>query len=321
MQRREHGGRLCQGDPGAHAGQRAFRARAHQCAHRHRRGGEEPDAAAGAGRRRADRRGQIEFLCRSGRDGALGRGHLGAHSHAGLRARGYAARRRPGAARPPDGRAEPADRCAGRALRRQDRPARAATGAGAVASRSRERAPAGRCACERRASAHSRRSRRGACGGGGGTGRAGRAHRRAAGDLDLRAWAVCRQPLVGRHQRRLCLAGGGRADLRERSHRRVRREPDALDHEAGQADRARCRGRANRRRGGQARVPDAGPACRPGRCPGGRAGDPGRVGQARHRPARGTAQRRDAQADRRRRQPQRALSGHVDRPTSSIRAR
>ena len=53
---------------------------------------------------------------------------------------------------------------------------------------------------------------------------------------------------------------------------------------------------------------------RPGRCPGGRAGDPGRARQARNRPARGPAQRRDAQAHRRRRQSQRALSGHVDRP-------
>ena len=40
-----------------------------------------------------------------------------------------------------------------------------------------------------------------------------RAHRRAAGDLGVRARPVCRQPLVGRHQRRLRLAGGGRADL------------------------------------------------------------------------------------------------------------
>ena len=39
---------------------------------------------------------KIELLCRAGRDGALGRGHLGAHSHAGHRARGYAARRRHG---------------------------------------------------------------------------------------------------------------------------------------------------------------------------------------------------------------------------------
>ena len=130
------------------------------------------------------------------------------------------------------------------------------------------------------------------CRGRGGTGRAGRAHRRAAGHLDLRAWAVCRQPLVGRHQRRLCLAGGGRADLGERSHRRVRREPDALDHEAGQADRARRRGCASRRRGGASSATrcrssiavqaDARVAAR---------GDPGRAGRARDRPARGSAQR------------------------------
>ena len=62
---------------------------------------------------------------------------LGAHPHAGLGARGHAARGRPSAARPPDGGVEPADRCAGRAARRQGRPARAAAGSGAAASQSR----------------------------------------------------------------------------------------------------------------------------------------------------------------------------------------
>ena len=219
------------------------------------------------------------------------------------------------AARPPDGRAEPADRCAGRALCRQARrrwrcrrrpgplhpdPESVRRLADALASAERPLILAGRGAVLAGAEAALIAL--------------GRAHRRAAGDLDLRAWAVCRQPLVGRHQRRLCLAGGGRADLRERSHRRVRRQPDALDHEARQADRARRRRGASRRRGGQARLSDADPACRPGRCPGSRAGDPGRAGQARDRPRAGPAQCRDAQAHRGRRQPQRALSGHVDRP-------
>ena len=69
---------------------------------------------------------------------------------------------------------------------------------------------------------------------------------------------------------------------------------------------------ANRRRGGQARLSDAGSARRPGRRPGSRAGDPGRARQARDRPSGGPAQCRDAQAHRGWRQPQCALSGHVD---------
>jgi hypothetical protein len=115
--------------------------------------------------RRADRRGQIELLRRSGRDGALGRGRLGTHSHAGLRARGMRCAPLSGRLRdrqtvvlslPTDVQDGP--------LGRQGRPARAAAGARAVASRSRERAPAGGCvfaAPER--PARSRRSRRGAC--------------------------------------------------------------------------------------------------------------------------------------------------------------
>ena len=158
--------------------------------------------------------------------------------------------------------------------------------------------------------------RRGGC-----PGRAGRAHRRPAGHLDLRAWVVCRQPLVGRHQRRLCLAGGRRIDFRERSHHRIRRQPDTVDHQARQADRARCRRRAGGRRGGQARLSDADPACRPRRRPRGRGGDPGRTGQARRwPPGRAGAARTHANASR--------MATTTVRPTrtrpapiSSIRAR
>ena len=122
----------------------------HQRADRHRRGGQEPDAAAGAGRRRADRRGQVELLRRAGRDGALRRRHLGAHPHAGLAREDTLRAVDAGAARPPDGRAEPADRRAGRALRRQRSPPLALPPApGPDASRSGERAPAGGCACKR----------------------------------------------------------------------------------------------------------------------------------------------------------------------------
>ena len=131
------------------------------------------------------------------------------------------------------------------------------------------------------------------------------------------------QPLVGRHQRRLRLAGGGRADLRERSHRRVRREPDALDHEAGQADRARRRGRASRRRGGASSAT----RCRSSIAVQADARVAAQAILAELDTRAASARARDgaatsyAQADRRRRQPQCALSGHVDRPASSIRAR
>ena len=92
MQRREHGRRLCQGDRRADAGQRAFRPGADQRADRHRRGGEKPDAARGAGGRCADRSGEEQFLHRAGRDGARGRRGVGAAAYAELGARGHALR-------------------------------------------------------------------------------------------------------------------------------------------------------------------------------------------------------------------------------------
>ena len=57
------------------------------------------------------------------------------------------------------------------------------------------------------------------------------AHRRALGDFGLRSWAVIRQPVVARHQRRLFLADRRRADRGKRLHRRFRREHDDLDHQ------------------------------------------------------------------------------------------
>ena len=124
---RHEGNAACMGDAYAKAnqradlGQRAFGAGSHQRAHRHRRGGEEPDTAAGAGRRRADRRGEIELLHRAGRDGPLGRGRL-ERIHTAASAREDTLRAVTRAhARPPDGRAEPADRRAGRAPSRYAR--------------------------------------------------------------------------------------------------------------------------------------------------------------------------------------------------------
>ena len=86
MQRSEHGRRLRQGDRRADIGERAFRSGADQCADRDRRGGEEPNAACRAGRRRADWRGEEQLLHRAGRNRARGRCGVGAAAYAELRA-------------------------------------------------------------------------------------------------------------------------------------------------------------------------------------------------------------------------------------------
>ena len=122
------------------AGQRAFRARAHQCADRHRRGRQEPHAAAGAGGRRADRRGEVELLHRAGRDGARRSAPWPSASTRRPRAREDTLRAVTRALRdrqtvvlslPTDVQDAP--------LRRQRRAAGAAAGARPAASRSRER--------------------------------------------------------------------------------------------------------------------------------------------------------------------------------------
>ncbi len=97
-----HGRRLCQGERRAHAGQRAFRPGLDQCADRHRRSREKPDAAAGAGGRCPPRSSEEQFLYRAGRDGACRRRGVGAAAYARLRARRHAARRHPRFARPAD---------------------------------------------------------------------------------------------------------------------------------------------------------------------------------------------------------------------------
>ena len=150
--------------------------------------------------------------------------------------------------------------------------ARIAAGARPAASRSARRRAARRCVGARAAPAHSRRPRRGDLRCRAGAGRARRQRRRAIGDIGVRPRAVFGKSLVGRHQRRLLVAGRRRADFRERFHPGVRRQPDAMDHQEGQTDRARRRGGAGRCRCAETRLSDAGAARGAWRCQGDGAG-------------------------------------------------
>ena len=305
---RRHGRRLCQGDRRTHAGQRAFRPGAHQCADRHRRSREKPDAAPGAGGRCPQWSGEEQFLYRAGRNGACRRRGVGAAAYAGLGARRHAARRHPRAARPADRGLEHAARRAARAARLESAAARIAAGARPAASRSARRRAPRRCIGARAASAHPRRPRRGDLRCRAGFGCARRQHRRAVGDFGVRPRTVFGKSLVGRHQRRLFVAGRRRADFRERFHPGVRRQPDAVDHQEGQADRARRRGGAGRCRRAETRLSDAGAACGAWRCQGDGAGVAGGTRQAGKRQSR-PSQQRHARAHPRRRQSSLPASG------------
>ena len=163
---------------------------------------------------------------------------------------GRAARRHARPARAPDGGAEPADRCAGFALRRDRRAAGVAARARPNPSRSRRACAGWPISWQRATAPHPGRSRRGDRGRRASPRRARRAQRRAAGDLGMRPRPVCGQPVVARHLRRVRLPGRRRADRAERPDPRLRRQPDALDHQARQADRAgRTVGADRHRRG------------------------------------------------------------------------
>ena len=141
------------------------------------------------------------------------------------------------------------------------------------------------------------------------------------GDVGVRPRAVCRQSLVGRHQRRLFLAGRRRTDFRKRFHSRLRRQPDAVDDQERQADRARRRGGAGRYRRAETRLSDAGADRRARR----RQGDGGGVAGGARAARRGKVkerapQRRHARAHPRWRQSSLSVAGRIERSSSSIRA-
>ncbi len=321
MQRRQHGRRLCQGDRRTDAGQRAFRPGADQCADRHRRGGQEPDAASRAGRRRADRRGEEQLLHRAGRHGACGRCGFGAAAHARLGARGRAACGDPRAARSADRGAEHAARRAACIDRLEPAAARTAAGARPPASRPAGRRAAGRCAEPRAAPAHSCRPRRGDFRRRRRLGGAGRPCRRAAGDVGVRPRPVRAKSVVGRHQRRLFLAGRRRTDRRKRFHCRLRRKLHPVDHQKGQADRARRGGRAGRYRRAEARLSDAGAGRGARRRQGDRRGVIGQARRPRGERQNRPAERRAARAHPGRRQSSCPVYRRVRAPHSSTRAR
>ena len=124
------------------------------------------------------------------------------------------------------------------------------------------------------------------------------------GDIGVRPWLVCRQSVVGRHQRRLLVAGRRRTDFGKRFHSRFRREPHPVDDQERQADRARRRGGAGRYRCAETRLSDAGADRGPCRCQGhggGRVLERTRATRA-CKQAAGPAIERDARAHPRRRQ-------------------
>ena len=239
---------------------RAPGTRADQRHDRDHRGGQEPDAAAGAGGRRGRPGGHLQFPDRRGRAGRrgrrgagtaalhrLGRGRHGpglpdGHAAAPHRSPGHAAGRAGGRVRPAAATGQPGARAGSPGGRRGRRAGRAAGHGPAAGLRGRPRGP------------HRPGPRR--------PGAAGRGLRRAAGHLGGGQRAVPGQSLGPGRERRVRLPAGRRADHRGRPDRGLGLLAEHVDDAAWQPDRpGHHRGPGGRRPSRDRRAPPGAPRC------------------------------------------------------------